>query len=138
MSEVYPRWAHHVDGDARVVHSETEALLLGEGWAWAGNPAAPVLTAIDPATIAIGEPTFTLHVLGTGFINGAVLVFANHDEPTTWLSPGEVTTDVNMDVWHGADIVPVLVRNPDGVVSNALDFTFTVPAARSRARGGDA
>lgn len=135
---VYPRWAHQVGGLSQVVYSETEALALGEGWSWAGTPPAPVLTALDPASAVLGAPTFTLHVRGTGFIDGAVIVFADHDEPTTWLAPDDVTTGVNMDVWLGADTVPVAVRNPDSVVSNALDFTFTAPAARIRARGGDA
>jgi hypothetical protein len=130
--EVYPRWAHHVSGEARVVHSSTEALLLGEGWSWAGTPLAPVVTALDPATTEIGAPTFTIHVRGTGFIAGAVIVFADHDEPTTWLGPTDLTTDVNMSVWHGADTVAVAVRNADGVLSNAQPFTFTEAASRAR------
>jgi hypothetical protein len=39
-----------------------------------------------------------------------------------------VTTGVNMAVWLGPDVLPVLVRNGDGTESNALTFTFTEAA----------
>jgi hypothetical protein len=129
VEPVYPRWAHQVDGTAQVVYSESEALALGEDWAWVPPP-PPVLTALAPATVALGAPSFTLHVHGTGFLEGAVIVFAGHDEPTTWVSSTEVTTGVDMAVWVGPDTVPVLVRQPDGAASAALPFTFT-PAAKA-------
>jgi hypothetical protein len=88
---------------------------------------APVLTAVEPNTAVIGEPSFTLSVKGTGFSEGSVIVFNGYDEPTTVVSPTEVTTGVNMDVWQGASLpLPVTVRNLDGQVSNELTFTFTV------------
>jgi hypothetical protein len=134
VEPVYPRWAHQVGGASQVVYSEEEALALGDDWNWVPPPPPPMLTALEPATVAIGDASFTLHVRGTGFLDGAVIVFADHDEPTTWVSPTEVTTGVDMAVWLGPDTVPVTARNADdGAVSNALDFVFTdPPAARSR------
>jgi hypothetical protein len=133
VEPVYPRWAHQAGGTELVVYSEAEALALGDDWNWVPPPPPPVLTALEPATVAIGDPSFTLHVHGTGFLDDAVIVFADHDEPTTVVSPTEVTTGVDMSLWLGPDTVPVTARNADGVVSNALDFVFTeAPASRSR------
>jgi hypothetical protein len=84
-----------------------------------------VLTGLTPASVALGAANFTLHVHGTGFGAGAVIVFAGQDEPTTVVSDTEVTTGVDMAVWLGPDSVAVAVRQPDGAVSNALPFTFT-------------
>lgn len=101
-----------------------------------GGPAGPeptpepaVLTALEPATAVLGSPSFTLHVTGTGFTPESILVFAGHDEPTTLVSPTEVTTGINMDVWLGPDALPVEVNGPGGL-SNALTFTFTAAPAR--------
>jgi hypothetical protein len=86
---------------------------------------APTVTALEPNVAVIGEPSFTLSVKGTGFAEGSVIVFNGYDEPTTVVSPTEVTTGINMDVWQGQSLpLPVTVRNLDGQVSNALTFTF--------------
>ena len=102
---------------------------MGE-WSLPGEvPPAPTLTTLDPATVVVGAPSFTLHVRGTGFLPGAVITFAGHDEPTTVVSASEVTTGVDMALWVGPDAVPVTVRNADGQVSAELSFTFTEAAA---------
>jgi hypothetical protein len=86
---------------------------------------APVLSGLEPSTAAIGDPSFTLKVSGTGFLqNTSVIVFAGQDEPTQLNEDGTVSTGVNMGVWHGADTVPVCVRN-ESLLSEPLEFTFT-------------
>ena len=89
---------------------------------------APVVSALTPNTAVLGSPNFTLHVGGTGFTPGAVIVFAGLEEPTTFVSPTEVTTLINMAVWAGPDTLPVSVRSAAGQDSNSLPFTFTVTA----------
>jgi hypothetical protein len=96
-------------------------VVMGEGvgqWSWPDAVNAP------------GAPSFTLHVQGAGFTPDSVIVFAGHDEPTTLVSPTEVTTGVDMSLWLGADAVPVTVRNGDGAPSAPLTFTFTAAPAR--------
>lgn len=88
-------------------------------------PAPPVLSTLTPATAALGSADFTLHVTGTGFTPGCTIVFAGQDEPTTFVSATEVTTGVNMSMWHGPDALPVKVRSLAGKDSNVLTFTFT-------------
>jgi len=90
---------------------------------------AAVITELVPPGAQIGDPSFTLQVLGTGFAAGDVIVFAGQDEPTTVVSDTEVTTGVNMDTWFGPDAIPVTVRNALGGVSNVATFTFTGEAA---------
>jgi hypothetical protein len=97
--------------------------------------AAPVIDELMPDTAAIGDPSFTLDVVGTGFSADSVIVFAGHDEPTTWNEEdGTVSTGVNMDVWVGPDTVPVAVRN-GSALSNTLDFTFSEEAPVTRKVG---
>jgi hypothetical protein len=85
----------------------------------------PTVASLNPATAKIGDPSFTLHVIGTGFKPGVIIVFAGMDEPTTFVSPTEVTTLVDMSYWHGPDALPVSVRSLAGVESNAVTFAMT-------------
>jgi len=95
----------------------------------------PVLSALEPNTAAIGDPSFTLKVSGTGFVPyESVIVFGAYDEPTTYNPEDEtVSTGVNMGTWFGPDVIKVSVRNGTQV-SEPLDFTFTAAAGAARAR----
>jgi len=118
--------------DQPIVTTPTHYQDLGPA---APPPAPPVLTSLDPDTAVIGVPPFTLHVHGTGFAPGAVIVFNGYTEPTTAVSDTELTTGVNMAVWTAPSVpLPVTVRNPDGTVSEALTFTFTAEGAASTSR----
>jgi len=85
----------------------------------------PVVSSLTPNSAEIGDPNFILHVHGTGFKTGSIIVFAGQEEPTTFVSPTEITTGVNMSVWLGPDALPVHVLNPDGIQSDPMTFTFT-------------
>ena len=90
---------------------------------------APTVSALVPNTATIGDPSFTLKVQGTGFGPGSVIIFNGNDEPTTFVSPTEVTTGVNMAVWTAPSApLPVLVRHADGRESGSLPFTFEAAA----------
>ena len=84
-----------------------------------------VVTGLDPALARVGDPATTLRVRGTGFVDGAVIVFNGGDEPTTFVAASEVTTIVDPTTAVVAVAVPVTVRNPDGTVADPLYFTFT-------------
>jgi hypothetical protein len=109
-------------GDAAVWEPIGATKVLIDG---VPQPPPPLLTMLTPATVVLGSPSFTLHVQGSGFGPDAVIVFAAQDEPTTVVSPTEVTTGVDMTLWLGADTVPVTVRNGANAPSNPLPFTFT-------------
>jgi len=90
-----------------------------------GNaPLIPSVTSLVPSTIAIGAPSITLRVRGTNFTPNSIIVFAGHEEPTTLVSATEVTTGIDMSVWHGPDVVPVAVQE-GSILSNEMEFEFT-------------
>jgi hypothetical protein len=91
----------------------------------AGSVKAPVITSLTPNSAEIGDPTFVLHVHGTNFTSGSVIVFNAGDEPTTFVSETEITTGINMSTVTEATTVPVHVRSSDGVLSDPVMFTFT-------------
>jgi len=91
----------------------------------------PSISSITPTEITIGDDSTTLYVTGENFFADSVIVFAGQDEPTTF-ADDKLSTGINMDMWHGPDVVKVAVKNgPE--VSNEVDFTFNeAPASRSR------
>lgn len=96
----------------------------------AGNTPLPTVTSLVPNNVTLGSPSFTIHINGTGFDANTVIVFAGQEEPTTLVSPTEVTTGVNMDVWAGPDSVPV------GVVgSNTMPFEFKAASTQATLAG---
>jgi hypothetical protein len=89
------------------------------------DPTPPVVSSLVPATAQIGAANFTLHVHGTGFTPGAQILWNGSPEPTTFVSPTELTTGVNMATATTAGSIPVAVRSLAGVDSNALPFVLT-------------
>jgi hypothetical protein len=122
----------HAEGDTYAVSDRRLAETLRgigfvsiDGWTDEGPPPEPpTVTALVPATAAIGDPDFTVHVQGTGFGADSVIVWNGYDEPTTVVTDTEVTTGVNMAVWAAPATVPVQVRS-GGTLSAPLSFTFT-------------
>jgi len=95
----------------------------------ADGPLAPVVTTLVPPSAAVGDPSFSLRVLGSGFDPASIIVFAGQDEPTAYFSEGELVTGMNMPLWQGPDTLACLVRNPDGQESNTLTFDLQPPRA---------
>lgn len=90
----------------------------------------PTVASLAPDTAVIGDASFTLHVHGGHFTPGCTIVFNGYAEPTTFVSPTELTTGVDMAVWTAPSLpLPVAVRTLDGRTSNDLPFTFTEAAA---------
>lgn len=89
----------------------------------------PFISSLSPNTVVLGSPSFDIHVMGSGFTPASIIVFNGFDEPTTFVSPTELTTGINMDVWAAPVVVPVGVRNDDGILSDPQNFEFTAVAA---------
>jgi hypothetical protein len=90
----------------------------------AAEEQAPVVDSLVPASAQLGDPDFTLHVHGSNFNPGAVIVWNGGEEPTTYVSETELTTDVNMATATVAGAYPVFVRAISRQESNSLDFTL--------------
>jgi hypothetical protein len=86
-------------------------------------PDPPQIDSLSQNSAVSGDPDFTLFLTGTGFYQPSVIVFANHDEPTTLNEDGTLSTGVKPSLFAPAT-VQVQVRNGE-TLSNAVDFTFT-------------
>jgi hypothetical protein len=94
----------------------------------------PVLGSLVPTSAQIGAANFTLRVLGTGFRPDSVILWNGGQEPTTYVSPTEVTTAVNMATATTPALIPIQVLNLPGVLSNTLTFDLQ-PAAGAGTTG---
>jgi hypothetical protein len=91
----------------------------------------PSITALAPASCAIGDADFDLHVTGEGFAEHSTIYFADHDEPTTLNEDGTLSTGVKPSLWGAPTTVQVYVRNGT-LHSDPVDFEFTVPPVETR------
>lgn len=91
---------------------------------------APTITALEPASVAVGDADFTLTVQGDGFTEHSRIYFAGHDEPTTLSADGStVSTGIKPALWQSPCLVQVFVHNGTAN-SEPLQFEFTAPAGR--------
>jgi hypothetical protein len=98
------------------------------------NP-TPVITAINPASIAAGSAAFTLTVTGTGFVNGASVQVDGSVRPTTFGTATQLTAALPAsDVTTAGTSHTVTVVNPTPCVasectSNGATLSVTTPPA---------
>jgi IPT/TIG domain len=109
-----------------VLHQKKESADFDQMyWQMVPKPAAPTLVALNPAT-APANLDVTVNITGTGFDAGAKAVIG-----TTQLSPmGTVTQTAFSVVIPAAQIATagahaVSVKNGDGQLSNAINFSVT-------------
>lgn len=91
-----------------------------------GSVEVPTITSLSPGSATIGDPAFDMHVIGTGFTPESKIIFGDYEEPTTFNSPTDISTGINMPLWLAPAVVPVFVANADGAYSNAQDFVFSL------------
>jgi hypothetical protein len=74
--------------------------------------------------ILVGSNSFTMTVYGAGFVDGSVVRFNGSDRPTTFVSPGLLTTEIaSEDVSNvGSPSITVFTPAPGGGVSNPATF----------------
>jgi len=98
------------------------------------NHPPPTISALEPPSAALGDPSFTLHIKGGLFTPGSVIVWNGSDEPTTFVSWTEVTTQVNMATAEVAMAIPVAVRGANGLTGAPVMFDLQEPAGRESRR----
>jgi hypothetical protein len=97
---------------------------------------AATLISLDPAEAIIGDADLTLRCLGTGFIEGATIIFNGGAETTVLVSSTEVTTIVKPSTASVPGSYPVTVK-VGTVETEPQMFTFKAavedsPLARSQ------
>ncbi len=86
---------------------------------------APTLTKLTPGDTAAGSPQFTLVLEGTNF-RPNVRVEWNGSPLTTYVdSSTSLRAIVDAGLLSNSGVYPVLVRTPEGLTSNTLNFTVT-------------
>ncbi|NLD71791.1 MAG: InlB B-repeat-containing protein, partial [Chloroflexi bacterium] len=87
------------------------------------NP-VPILTSLDPSEAVIGDPGFSLKVMGTGFVTGATVHWDGSPKNTTFISSEELLADITADDLTTERTVEVTVVNPGpgGGESGPLPF----------------
>lgn len=88
----------------------------------------PTLTSLIPSGLVAGGPALTLSLQGAGFAEGAVVRWDGDDLPTNYLNEGALSAEVGAAYTDWGRNVVVTVQNPDGGVSNALEFSLENPA----------
>ena len=94
-----------------------------------GGPVVPVLeiTSLDPSGVEAGSPAFDLAVTGTGFVQGATVLWNGASRTTTFLSATQVTAAIPAADVATPGYVDIAVQNPgpDGATSNVLEFVIS-------------
>ena len=89
------------------------------------NPVPPSeIVSLSPSDKLVGDSSFVLTVEGSGFVDGAVVRWNGADRPTTFISSSEISAAIGADDLTAAKIVQITVRNPDGEITNASEFTI--------------
>jgi hypothetical protein len=87
----------------------------------------PPITSLLPDSVDAGDPGFFLSVIGSEFVDGAIVRWGGSSRPTTFISSSELQVTIDASDLAAGRTVQVTVRNPDGGVSNALPFTIDNP-----------
>ncbi|OGP99943.1 MAG: hypothetical protein A2Z40_03055 [Deltaproteobacteria bacterium RBG_19FT_COMBO_60_16] len=89
----------------------------------------PQVTALAPEYVTAGAPAFTLTVDGSNFVSGAKVRWNGSDRSTTFVSAAQLRANILAADIAAPGTIPVTVLNPDGGVSNAMNFEVQVPPA---------
>jgi uncharacterized protein (DUF1800 family) len=100
--------------------SQTVAGLSGSAAEAILNP-IPVVTSAQATGTVAGGTSYTLDILGSGFLSTSVLQVSGATVPSTFVSSTELRSTGTVTISSGVTTVPVVVVNPD-------PGTMTVPA----------
>jgi hypothetical protein len=94
------------------------------------NP-TPAVTALDPLSVLAGSVATALDLTGTGFVNGAKVVFGTTDLATTLVDDTHLSATIPAASLVTSATVPVKVVNPapGGGASTPISFTVSNPSA---------
>jgi hypothetical protein len=89
----------------------------------------PAVTVLNPAGAVAGGPAFDLTITGTGFIQGATVLWDGSARTTTFVSATQVSAAITAADIASPGTVPVSVQNPapEGGTSNQLEFVIQPP-----------
>ncbi|TFH65513.1 MAG: hypothetical protein E4G90_06105, partial [Gemmatimonadales bacterium] len=121
--------------------------VAGEGYATWGSPVrpfvggpnafvakiqdipcvVPTLTSLAPSSATVGAPGFSLVVVGSAFVDRAIVMWDGTGRPTTFISSSELNATIGANDLMVGKSVQITVRNLDYGISNALEFRIKNP-----------
>ena len=90
------------------------------------NP-TPVLTSLSPNAKPAGEPSFTLTVNGTNFLNGAIVMWNGTPLATTFVSGSQLQAQVPANLIAIGQLAGISVHNPAPDNQDSDSLPFVVP-----------
>jgi hypothetical protein len=76
--------------------------------------AASRISALSPGNTGVGAPSFTLTVNGSGFSANSMVFFNGVAQPTTFVSPAQITAMISASEVATSGTMPVYVRVSSG------------------------
>lgn len=88
------------------------------------DPNHPIITGTMPSGALPGSVGLTMHVVGTGFVNGAVVYWSGSPLPTTYISGVQLDVQVPASLMAVQTVAQIDVLNAGGLPSNSVAFTI--------------
>jgi alpha-D-ribose 1-methylphosphonate 5-triphosphate synthase subunit PhnH len=85
---------------------------------------SPTITSLSPNQKVQDVDDFNMIVTGSNFVSGAVVRWNGANRPTTFISSTQLRAFIENAQTLVIGSFPVTVRNPDGKISNAVNFTI--------------
>ncbi|HWO01200.1 MAG TPA: lamin tail domain-containing protein, partial [Blastocatellia bacterium] len=87
----------------------------------------PVIASISPDSAVAGGGGLAMTVTGANFENGSQVRVDAADVSTGFVNTETLTAQIPASVTASPGVHQITVKNPNGVVSNSVPFTVTVP-----------
>jgi hypothetical protein len=118
-------------------------LLLWTGSGLLYGQGGPIITSINPSTVTVGGPTFTMTVTGSGYATSSVVRLNGSNRPTIYKSSLQLTATIFASDLVTATTLQVTVFTPaftfvGGFTSNSVPLTVSTlppPTLTSSAPG---
>jgi hypothetical protein len=125
-------FAFHVYGGSAYGDSSDQILILRSSIAQTATGGTPSLSALLPASAAVGSTTFQLTVNGSIFIPGSVVLWNGSPRQTTYVSATQLVALIPSSDIATAAAVQIVVTNPaPGGGSAALTFYIAGPGSNT-------
>lgn len=92
-------------------------------------PGGPNVSSISPTTSPVGAASLRLTVEGANFATGCSVRFNGSPRPTILVSSGEAIGQLSRSDLASQGIFPISISNPDGSVSNVVEFVVGTVAS---------
>jgi len=108
---------------------------------------SPVISSLSPGSLPAGSRTFTMTLIGSGFVSGSQVKWNDASPPTTYVNATELTVVIPTADVATAGTASVIVVNPGGggtssaatftILSNAYSFSKAILVDHTKVGSSD-